>query len=151
MVVVVLVMVAGGTISIVASVSEYGDEARSAYTQAHGVRRAAQVLSADTAMAGKTPTSTGIVLLSEPFDGHGTTTVHVRSVPLYPGAAVTVLVDPQDPGYAELPGVPYTSNGWWVFLLLLGLALILIVPVGVGVEYLGTLRSRRRAIRFLVR
>jgi hypothetical protein len=144
-------MVALGIVIIVGSFSERGDEARTSNTQAHGVRRAAQVISED-AGTGKSPTSTLTVRLSEPVNGRDTTTVHIQGAPAYSaGAPVTVVVDPQDPGYAELPGAPYTSSGFWVFLLGLGLTVILIIPFGTGVGYLVQLRRRRRVGRFLLR
>lgn len=144
-------MVALGSAIIVFSVSERGEEARTSYTQAHGVRLAAQVISED-AGSGKDPTSTLTVRLSEPVNGHDTTTVHITGAPVYAqGAPVTVVVDPQDPEYAELPGAPMYSSGFWVFLLGLGLSGILVIPFGVGVRYLVEVRRRRRLSQFLLR
>ena len=148
---VMLGMVAVGTAIIVAaSVPAYGNAARSSYTQAHGVRRVAEVMIQNAGTedypsrgGGRVPTSTAAVWLSEPVNGHDTTTVHVHGAPLYPDASVTVLVDPQDPGYAELPGAPFTTIASWLGPLGLGLT-ILVIPFGVGVGYLRALRGRRR-------
>jgi hypothetical protein len=102
-----------GTVLIVGSVLEHGDAAQTSYTQAHGIRRAARVFSEDTS-TGRDPYSAVAVRLSGPVNGHETTTVHIQGAPTYsPGAPVTVVVDPQDPGYAELPGAPYTSSAQW--------------------------------------
>ena len=129
---------------IVVSVSEHRDAARTAYTKAHGVRRAARVISEDTS-TGRHPTSTVAVRLIRPVNGHDTTTVHIKGAPTYsPGAPVTVVVDPQDPGYAELPGAPYTSSAQWELPLIIGLADILVIPFGIGVTVLRQQRSQRR-------
>ena len=151
MIVVILGMVGMGTALIVHSVSVYGDAVRTSYTQAHGVRRAARVISED-AGTGKAPTSTATVRLSEPVNGHDMTTVYINGAPAYsPGSPVTVVVDPQDPGYAELPDAPYISSAQWVMFLVIGLCSILVFPFGLGVRFLSQLRSRRRIRRFLVR
>lgn len=140
-----------GTVLIVHSVSVHGDAARTSYTQAHGVRRTARVISEDTGK-GKDPTSTVAVRLSEPVNGHATTTVHIHGAPTYsPGAPVTVDVDPQDPGYAELPGAPYTSTAQWAVFLGIGLGDILVISFAIGVPALRQLRSRRRLRRSLLR
>jgi len=142
---------AGSIVMFVISVQEYRDAARSSYTQAHGVRRDARVISEHTS-TGKYPTSALAVRLSGPVNGHDTTTVHIQGAPTYsPGARVTVVVDPQDPGYAELPGAPYTSDGQWEAPLGIGLGLILFTPCVIGVLYLNRWRTRRRVRRFLLR
>jgi hypothetical protein len=115
------------------------------------VRQVARVISERTS-ADKHPTSALAVRLSEPVNGHETTTVHIQGAPGYsPGAPVTVVVDPKDPGYAELPGAPYASSGQWEIPLAIGLALILVLPFGLGVVYLRQRLARRRVRRFLVR
>lgn len=80
------------------------------------------------------------------------TTVYFQGAPAYsPGAPVTVVVDPKDPGYAELPDAPYTSSAQWELALGIGPAVILVIPFGLGVRFLALLRSRRLMRRFLVR
>jgi hypothetical protein len=146
-----LAMVTLGTVLIVYSVSLHGDAARTLYTQAHGVRQTARVISED-AGTGEAPTSTATVRLSEPVNGHDITTVYIQGAPAYsPGTPITVVVDPRDPGYAELPDAPYTTSAWWEIPLVIGPAVILVVPFGLGVRYLAVLRTRRRMVRFLVR
>lgn len=148
-----LVVVPGVGISlIVGSVLEHGDAARTSDTQAHGVRRAARVISEHTTSSGKESYSAVAVRFSGPVSGHDTTTVHVSGAPRYsPGAPVTILVDPRDPGYAELPGAPYTSNAQWQIPLVIGLACIVVIPFCLGVVVLRKRRSRRRLTRSLLR
>jgi hypothetical protein len=151
---VLVIMVVGGGAMIFHSVQEHGDAARSSYTQAHGVRLAGRVISERTSPgdAPNQPTSALTVRLSRPVNGHDTTTVHIQGAPAYsPGAPVTVVVDPQGPGYAELPGAPYTSGGQWVTFLVIGLADILVIPFGMGLAAWRQLRSRRRLRRSLLR
>lgn len=82
---------------------------------------------------------------------HDTTTVHIQGTPAYAaGALVTVVVDPQDPGYAELPGGPYTSSGEWDPPLVIGLGAIVIIPFRLSAEALLRLRSQRRLRRSLL-
>jgi hypothetical protein len=136
-----------GIALIVTSVFEHGDVARTSYTQAHGVRLAARVISEDAGTA-HDPTSTLAVRLRGPVNGHDTTTVHIPGTPTYsPGAPVTVVVDPQDPGYAELPGAPYNSSAQWKIPLGIGLADILVFLFGMGVAILRQSHSRRRLLR----
>jgi hypothetical protein len=147
-------MIALGIALISLSVREHRDAAHSSYTQAHGVRRAARVISEDVG-TGKDPTEALVVRLSGPVNGHGTTTVHIQhiqDVPTYsPGAPLTVVVDPQDPAYAELPGFPYTSTGQWVLALVIGLADTLLATLFLCGGFLYPLRRRRRLRRSLPR
>ena len=147
----VLITGLGGAL-IFHSVQEHGDAAQSSYTQADGVRQAARVISERTSPGDdpKHPTSALVVRLSRPVNGHDTTTVHIQDAPTYsPGAPVTVVVDPQDPGYAELPGAPYTTSAqFWIFLVI-GLACILVFPLRIGLPLWRQLRSRHRLLRSL--
>jgi hypothetical protein len=138
---------------LVFSAQQYGDAARTSFTQAHGVRQAARVISESTSPGDdpKHPTSALIVRLSEPVNDHDTTKVHIQGAPVYsPGAPVTVVVDPRYPGYAELPGAPYITSGSWEIPLGIGLGVILVMPFGFGVFYLRQWRARRQLRRFLV-
>jgi hypothetical protein len=76
---------------------------QSAYTQAHGLLRSGIVTSVAN-HEGRSHTASVGVRLTKSVAGHTTTTARIPAlVSLSPGAAVQVLVDPQDPGYAELP------------------------------------------------
>jgi len=102
-----------GAAAFVATLVLHGLTAKSTYTQSHGVRETAVVLS-DHVNSGKTTSSDIAVRLSAPVDGHDTTTVNVLGATNYtPGTSLTALVDPQDPGYAELPGRPYSAASQW--------------------------------------
>lgn len=83
---------------------------KSGNTQAHGLLRSGTVTSV-TNHETRDPSSDVGVRLEEPVNGRATTTAHVRPITsLKLGAAVQVLVDPQDPGYAEFPGHRYVQN-----------------------------------------
>jgi hypothetical protein len=69
-------------------------------------------------------------VLTPPFEGVSETTIH------YPGSfsppageRLSVLLDPSEPGYSELPGYRYTSNLVWIFS---GGFAVLLVLVGVA-------------------
>jgi len=124
--------------------------ARSAYTQAHGAREAATVIWARN-MSFRSGSSGGtswyadmLVRLPHPVGGQAQTTVHVPDKVSYrSGDAVTVLVDPQGPGYAELPGRPYdTRTGILVFSIVVSLFIIL-SAAGFLLSVRWWLRSRR--------
>jgi len=94
---------------------------RSAYTQAHGLMRSGIVTS--VANQGHGGADVG-VRLTEPVAGHATTTAHVPAkVSLSPGAAVQVLVDPQDPGYAELPRQQFVLKSAIQLVVIIGVVL----------------------------
>lgn len=117
---VILTLVAIGM--VIGTVVEIGAWRHSRFVQAHGDRRAATVLSVHEAEHhGKYSTwyTADIgVLLNAPAGGHLTTTAHYPGwSTLVMGDQVVVLVDPGQPGYAELPGSPYTTQGTWIALL----------------------------------
>jgi hypothetical protein len=93
---------------------------------------------------GTTYTAQVLVSLADPVDGQARTTVHM---PRYdtgrPGSTLTVLVDPDDPGYAELPGSPSTAAVLPTIFLVAGAFLAVVAITG------STLiaRSRRRSMR----
>ncbi|MBR7839062.1 hypothetical protein KDL01_37700 [Actinospica durhamensis] len=87
-----------------------GEANKSGYTQAHGLPRSGIVTSV-TNHNGKDPSSDVGVRLEEPVNGHSVTTAHLSDLTsLKTGVTVQILVDPQDPGYAEFPGHRYESN-----------------------------------------
>src|SRR3984885_9207526 len=112
------------------------DAARSAYTQAHGVRETATVVQVHNTAAESCSGGSGgcadtwsavvSVRLPQPVGGQAETTVQVpHKVSYQPGGTVTALVDPQSPGYAELPGVPMTTQAD-VLAFTIGLIVIII-------------------------
>lgn len=102
-----------GLISVISGVNKSG------YTQAHGQSRSGIVTSV-TNHHGKASSADVGVRLEEPVNGHAVTTVQIHALTsLKPGAAVRVLVDPKDPGYAEFPGHRYKTTASGVVLVLL--------------------------------
>jgi hypothetical protein len=134
--------------------------AHSGFVQAHGVRRAAVVLSVNniadtstnttgTGSRKRTTTSTSYtaevaVRLASPVNGQALSTVHV---PRYdsdaPGTTLTVLVDPGNPGYSELPGAPSASGILPTVFLIVGSALVVIGLTAAAF----VARSWRRSVR----
>ena len=139
----VLTLGTGGTLIFVGT---FGNAwaSKSAYTQAHGLLRSGVVTSV-TDYETKVPSSDVGVRLGEPVNGQATTTAHVKPITsLKPGAAVRVLVDPQDPGYAEFPGEQYTANSsilWAAAGLLACLAFLAFATIWWGRVWF---RERRR-------
>lgn len=142
-----LLLVAVVVALVVVLVTGPASAARSAYTQAHGEREAATVISAWN----KSYTNKGIttwygyvlVRLPQPVGGQAQTTVHSPDKVSYaPGGAVTVLVDPQSPGYAELPGNPMVV-GSTILEFTIGASLVIIIcAVGLFISVRSLLRSR---------
>lgn len=98
----------GGLIFVATFVA--GGVNKSGYTQDHGLPRSGIVTSV-TNYEGRDPASDVGVRLAEPVNGQVATTAHIHPVTsLKTGAAVQVLVDPQDPGYAEFPGHRYIES-----------------------------------------
>lgn len=126
--------------------------AQSSYTQAHGVGRQATVVSVQNiqnqshSQSGGTSTWYTAVIaaaFSPPVGGLSQTTVHVpHQVSYASGSTVYVLVDPQAPGYAELPGQPsVTSKDWWA--LLAGTLVCGLLAVFLGWQAIKKIRARR--------
>jgi len=130
------------------------DAARSAYTQAHGVRETATVVqvhntvvescSGGASDCSDTWSAVVLVRLPQPVGSQAETTVQVPyKVSYRPGDTVTVLVDPQSPGHAELPGVPMTTKA---DVLAFTISLILII-IASGTSVFFCVRWWRRARR----
>jgi hypothetical protein len=111
----------------IAAVSSYNNAQRSAFVQHHGTSVTATVISVNNQeYCGRRYchwTAMIPVTLSRPVDGVGTTTVHFpEQSSLRSGEQTMVLVDPKEPGYAELPGYPFRKAWGWIFLALIALA-----------------------------
>jgi hypothetical protein len=124
--------------------------ARSAYTQAHGVREVATVIWArNTSFRSGSSGSTSwyadmLVRLPHPVGGRAQTTVHVPDKVYYrQGDGVTVLVDAQGPGYAELPGRPYVTRTSILVFSIIVSVLIILSAAGFFLSVRSWLRSRR--------
>jgi hypothetical protein len=135
-----------GVIFLIVSFAIRSGAALSGFVQAHGVRRTAVILnvqnqehhSTTTTGSGSsrhTTTSTSWtalvqVSLAAPVGGQARTTVRVPGYEsASPGDRLTVLVDPNDPSYAELPGSPSTSPLLPTIFLIVGSVMVVI---GIG-------------------
>ena len=80
-----------------------------------------------------------VVSLDEAVDGVGVAHLHVNGRALFSkGQRLRVLLDPEDPAYAELPGHPAaTSRGWLIVLLASVVAWLVLIA--------GTVKGIRRA------
>jgi hypothetical protein len=125
---VLLVFIAGATAGcIVGAVKVHQQGERSSYTQSHGIQTNAIVDAVNnTQYCGRYGCNwTSAILVSplSPVDGVTTTTVHYDAYSsLMGGQQVQVLVDPNQPNYAELPGDPFTRSYSWIVFA--GLALL---------------------------
>lgn len=135
-----------GVVFIITSFTTRSQAALSSFVQAHGDRRAAVILSVDNIKNTSTTTTgsgsfkhtetttsyTALVLVSlaDPVGGQARTTVHVPGYETEgTGDTLTVLVDPTDPGYAELPGSPSTPADQPTIFLIVGASLIAVAIV----------------------
>jgi len=85
-----------------------------------------------------------LVRLPHPVGGQAQTTVHVPDKVSYrPGDTVTVLVDTQGPGYAELPGRPYVARPVVLVFSIIVSLLIIVSAAGFFLSVRSWLRSRR--------
>lgn len=92
-----------GLLAVFAAYTSYTKSSMSSYTQAHGMQEMV-----------KTPTANNITFfttaLSRPVAGHTSTGVLLPYLASFSGGSpMTVLVNPQDPRFAELPGEPYQT------------------------------------------
>jgi hypothetical protein len=129
----------------------HAEVAQSSYVQAHGVRDSATVTDVyNHEGSGRDATWEAQVTvdLQQPVDGATRSVVHVpykdNSVD---GDTITVLVDPRDPGYSELPGSAYGNNTLWISSLV-GLSVTLVIALLFTYQTI-TLFRQRRATRAL--
>jgi len=119
----------------------------SSYVQAHGVQRTAVIQSVDNVpyTHGSNPLYTADILvrLTAPVGGQSQVVIHY---PGYesdrPGDTLTVLVDPEDPGYAELPGLPNNGSTTPLVFLIIG-SVLLVLAIALGVFGIQGLRRPR--------
>ena len=132
--------------------STHAQGTMSSYVQHDGVRRAGSILRvqniADEAASRGAPYYTALITvrLAPPMAGHSTTTVHEpQKSDLIVGQDVEILVDPHQPAYSELPGMPFVRSWQWLVAAGIGLALTVIgVPpmVNMTVHMVGRYRRR---------
>lgn len=146
--------VGGGIICILASfLLAFGtyqlmtSRLQTAYTQAHGVRERATITNVDHEQDcnsgsdddGCSYSTNLTVTLPVPVHGHTSTVVYIPHQATYAnGQPVTVLVDGEKPGYAELPGDPgYPVN--YYFMILAPLFTLFVLGLGISL----IVRARR--------
>ena len=115
----------------VATVVAHAAAVQSSYVQSHGVRDTATVVSEDdiahTSKHSTTYTSLVTVQLQQPVNGTTSSVVHVPyAASDFAGYKMTVLVDPRDPGYSELPGSANTTNASWIEMLVFAVVVLVI-------------------------
>jgi hypothetical protein len=113
--------------AIVAAILTFSSAERSSYTQDHGVRTAAHVgyVDNDTSCGRESCTKTfsAPVTLDTRVDGQTQSTIHGRGVFNAYEQTIEVLVDPEQPGYAELPGRRLQSWGAFIDFTILSVLL----------------------------
>jgi hypothetical protein len=121
-------------VSLLIGIPHYIEAKRSNFVQKHGTIANATVLGVDNLQycsnrGGCSWTARIRVTLAPPVDGVSASVIHYphRSL-LSDGEHVRALVDPREPSYAELPGIPLGTTWGWVLPLLLAVA-----GVGFGV------------------
>jgi hypothetical protein len=114
------------------SVNTYAQATLSSYVQHHGVHRTGgivriQNIEHQDTRDGPWYSALITVTLAPPMDGHSTTVVHdPHGSNLIVGEGLQILVDPRQPGYAELPGLPFGQNWQWIFFGCFSLAIALV-------------------------
>lgn len=150
-----LVLTAMAVVFLIISFHVRSEGARSSYTQAHGASRQAGILTVQNiqhqshSQHGGTSTwytAELTVSLNQPVRGLSQTTVQVpHAVSYSAGETVTVLVDPAEPGYAELPGVPdVTAKDWWGSIA--GAVITALIACLLYWQAIKKIRARRQAI-----
>ena len=134
-------------ISVVTAIVDHSAATRSAYTQAHGVRATALVLVVGERKQCGAGTEaceyTALILaeLSPPVNGSKGTFIHYPGYSkLDRGQHVTVLVDPRDPRYSEIPGARFEPASRWIVWAMLAAVFILLSAY----QLRAVLRLRRR-------
>jgi hypothetical protein len=145
---VIVLLLAVVAFLVVVSISQHSKSARSSETQHHGLSRTGTVVSVHsvhhTTRYDSWDTYNYDVALSAPVDATTHTVVHdptKNDTDFSTGDTLTALVNPKDPGYAELPGRPAESSAWFVGPLLIGGPFVL---VGILLGYEEVRHRRRR-------
>jgi hypothetical protein len=129
----------------------HAQAAGSSYTQANGIRENATVTHVDRqpdSEDGGYVSTYLTVTLPTPVNGRTSTVVNLSYIDnqgnYTDGQVVAVLVNPRNPGYAELPGQPYAVGPQTVAI---GLLAVLSLVCGVAMTIDGVRTSQRRNSR----
>jgi hypothetical protein len=134
---------------IVSTLQAYSGAQRSSYTQAHGVSETAvadnvQVITHRGSHGRVSYTSDITVTIQHPTVGDGSATVYSQGdTSVTQGSTFTVLVDPRQPSYAEIPGSPYGTTTGWVMSLLFAVVFGIVAGLISRHAILMILRHRR--------
>jgi hypothetical protein len=143
-----LLLFGGGTIGLAAAaISDHAQGQRSAYVQNDGTLRTGVATGVvNTQHCGRyscSYTATVDVTVSPPVAGVNDTVAHYNgSADVITGEHLQVLVDPKQPGYAELPGSPFKGAHTWVASALMALFCALITAI--WIKAVGVQRGHRR-------
>jgi len=133
------------------TLSAHADADRSAYTQQHGVSETAVADNvqniASATKHGTTYTNQITVTVRHPKIGTGSATVYGQGMTsVQQGDTVTVLIDPRQPAYAEIPGAPFTTTSGWVMSLIITIVFGLVSILVTRVAVVMILRHRRGSL-----
>jgi hypothetical protein len=135
------------------AVSTHSEVDRSNNTQASGIADTATVRSVanyqSTGRHSTTYYAQVAVTLQAPVSGQASTVVNIpNNVSYTRGQVISILVDPADPGYAELPGSPYVTDSTTAGLVIAAVVSCIIGVSGI-VKAVGMRRRQHawRAIR----
>jgi hypothetical protein len=137
-----------GIVFAVAAFGAHSAASRSSYTQSNGIRDSATVDNVSNYQSSRSSTTYAAIAatLGKPVDGQWTTVVNIpNNVSYHTGQAISILVDPADPGYSELPGQRFASDGTTV-----GAAIVSVMGLLAGVGFIVKsfrMRARLRAFR----
>jgi hypothetical protein len=141
-----------GIFLIIAAFASNSDADKSIYTQSHGIQTTATVQNvttnqntncthSNTSYCRTTYTAQVTATLKQPVGGQTATTVNIPNRVSYSaGQVITVLVDPKDPGYSELPGSPYATKGGTVIIVVF---VVLLLAIGTA-AIVRAVRMRQR-------
>jgi hypothetical protein len=134
---------------LIATLNAYSGAQRSSYTQAHGVSESAvasnvQIITNRSSHGHVSYTSDITVAIQHPTVGDGTATVYSQgATSIMQGSTFTVLVDPRQPSYAEIPGAPYDTTSGWILSLLFTIVIGIVAGLVSRRAVLMILRHRR--------
>jgi hypothetical protein len=136
-----------------AAIVNHSYDDRSAYVQAHGLSRSAVVdrvrNTATTDKGGTRYTATLNVTVKPPSGSDRNAVVYdPERAQVKPGSTVTVLLDPQQPAYGELPGHP--DNQGWILPVILSIVAFWLGVMAVYFWLAFIARIRRQPIWSLV-
>ena len=132
------------------AIGAHAAASKSSYTQSNGTQDSATVDNvsnySSTGRGGTTYWASIAATLGRPVDGQWTTVVNIpNNVNYHTGQAISILVDPADPSYSELPGQPDATDSTTAGAAI-GSAVALLAGIASVVNSF-RMRARLRALR----